>query len=190
MTRDSATPGHTGTTALGTAYQLFARIKLAGALLSGSSIFLMMLFIVYNVIARNFFGGAIRGSFEIVQNYFMPLAVFPALGFVYASGILPRMDLLIPNLPGAVRRAVTYLLLAIEIIVFSLMTYFTWQYALAGLARSASFPAAGTLYPLWPLMFLAPAGFTLILIETLFVLLHNLSSGTAALSMRDSAAAE
>lgn len=167
------------------AYRYFGYVKLAGAVVSGVSIFLMMLFIVFSVVGRNFLSGSIRGGFEIVQNYFMPLSVFPAFGYVYSSGILPRMDLVMPRTPRLLQTAAVHLLLVLELGIFSLLTYFTWMYAMAGMERGASFSAAGTMHPLWPVLFLAPLGFALILIETVFVLIRNLSGGRVGLSMDD-----
>ncbi|EMF46055.1 hypothetical protein B481_2635 [Planococcus halocryophilus Or1] len=58
----------------------------------------MMLMIVYDVTMRTLFSSSIRGGFEIIQNYMMPLVVFPGLAYVYASGVLPKMDLILERL--------------------------------------------------------------------------------------------
>jgi TRAP-type C4-dicarboxylate transport system permease small subunit len=166
-----------------TAYRVFGWLKLAGAVVSGIAIFGMMLFIVYDVVGRNLLGGSIRGGFEIVQNYFMPLSIFPALGYVYASGILPKMDMVMDRAPQRLQGGVIHLLLLGELVIFSLLFYFTWDYATAGMGRGMSFPAAGTLYPLWPLLFLVPFGMALIVIETLFAFVHNLLNRDAPPSL-------
>ena len=170
-------------TALQKGYTYFGYLKVAGAIISGLSIFGMMLFIVYDVAGRNFLGGSIRGGFEIVQNYFMPLAIFPALGYVYASGITPKMDLLMPKMPARAQAAVVYVLLIFEVAIFALLIYFSWDYALTGMERGMTFPAAGSLYPLWPLFFLVPLGFALVVVETLFVLARNILGDRVGLAM-------
>lgn len=165
-------------------YRVFGYLKLTGALISGASIFAMMLFIVADVVSRNFLSGSISGSFEIVQNYFMPAAVFPALGYVYASGMLPKMELLVPKLREAAQQAVVYFLLVLELVIFAVLAYYTCGYALSGLERREAFPAGGTLYPVWPLFFLVPGGFLLVVAETVFVLVRNLlAAERATLSM-------
>lgn len=173
--------------AFNAAYRTFGWLKLAGAAVSGVAIFGMMLFIVYDVIGRNLLGGSIRGGFEIVQNYFMPLSIFPALGYVYASGILPRMDMVMDRSPRRLRSGAIYLMLFAELVIFSLLLYFTWDYAMSGMSRGMSFPAAGTLYQLWPLLFLVPFGMALIVVETLFALAHNVLNRDAppALNMAE-----
>jgi TRAP-type transport system small permease protein len=169
--------------ALDKGYRLFGYLKVAGAIISGLSIFGMMLFIVYDVVGRNFLGGSIRGGFEIVQNYFMPVAIFPAIGYVYSSGITPKMDLLMPKTPKRLQAAAVYVLLVLELAIFSLLVYFTWGYAVTGMERGMTFPAAGSLYPVWPLLFLVPFGFALVLVETLFVLARNVFGDRVGLAM-------
>lgn len=166
-------------------YKAFGYLKLVGALVSGVAIFAMMLWIVSDVVSRNFLGGSISGSFEIAQNYFMPLSVFPALAYVYGSGVLPKMDLVMHKLPRVAQDAVIYLLLALEVVLFGLLTYYTWEYALFGMERGTSFPAGGELYPLWPLFFLVPVGFAMVLVETLFVLAKNVLGATVTLAMHE-----
>lgn len=166
-----------------TTYRAWGHVKLAGALLSGLAIFSMMLFIVADVVSRNYLGGSIPGSFEVAQNYFMPLSVFPGLAYVYGSGILPRMDLLRDRLPSGVRTIITQVLIALEVVVFSLLIYYTWNYAISGMDRGVAFPAGGSLYTLWPLFFLVPLGFAMVLLETIFVLVRNLVGEDASLTM-------
>lgn len=175
--------GELPVTRLQTAYRRFGHVKIAGALLSGIAIFAMMLFIAVDVVSRNFLGGSIPGGFEISQNYFMPLAVFPALGWVFASGALPRMDLVLPRLPTRLRTAAVHTLVVLELVLAAIVTYYAWWYAMAGLQRGSTFPAGGELYPLYPFYFLVPLGFALIAVEILFVLTRNLLSDTVALSM-------
>lgn len=171
-------------TAVFRAYRVFGYVKLAGVAVSGISIFAMMLFIVADVFRRNVFGGSIPGSFEIAQNYFLPLSVFPAIGYVYASGILPRMDLLMPKVSKQLQSLAVHLLLLLEVAIFAVLVYYTWDFATTGMERRQAFPAGGSLYPLWPLFFLVPFGFALVVVETVFVLLRNLGGRRpVALSM-------
>lgn len=155
-------------------YKRFGWVKFAGATISGMSVMLMMLVIFADVFSRNFLSGSITGVLEIVQNYFMPLAVFPGLAYVYASGILPKMDLLIAKLNQNVQYAVINLLLILEFILFALVVYYTFEYALFGMHENISFSAGGTLFPIYPLFFLAPLGFLLLMIEIVFIVVVNI----------------
>jgi TRAP-type transport system small permease protein len=167
------------------AYKVYGYLKLAGAIISGLAIFAMMSLIVADVVSRNFLGGSIAGSFEIVENYFMPLAVFPALAYVYGSGVLPKMDLAMHKTSKTVQDAVIYGLLVIELVLFALMTYYTWGYAVTGMERKTAFPAGGDLYTLWPLFFVVPLAFAMVIVETLFVLLKNILGGRVTLAMHE-----
>ncbi|MCM3491614.1 TRAP transporter small permease subunit [Alkalihalophilus marmarensis] len=155
------------------AYKWFDYMKIAGVWISGISLLGMMFFIVVDVLLRNVYSNSINGGFEIVQNYFMPLVVFPALAYIYASGVLPRMDLLIEKFKRSIRKCLIIGMLVIEIFILVIMAKYTLDYAMNGLARQMSFPAAGTLYPLYPLFFLIPISFLLIIIENMFLLIKN-----------------
>ena len=104
----------------------------------------------------------------------MPLLVFPSLGYVYSSNVLPKTDLLIERFQGKMKKIFIFVMLIVEIIILLLITQFTWEYAMQGLERKMSFPAAGTLYPVYPLFYFIPTAFALILIENVFILLKNL----------------
>ena len=49
-------------------YTQFKRITTAGAIISGVAVFVLMLFIVLDVVLRNMGGASIPGGFEIVEN--------------------------------------------------------------------------------------------------------------------------
>jgi TRAP-type C4-dicarboxylate transport system permease small subunit len=86
------------------AYKIFDYLKLIGIYISSLAVLIMMVLIVYDVIMRNLFSSSIRGGFEIIQNYMMPLVVFPGLAFMYASGVLPKMDLLLGKVNKSMQR--------------------------------------------------------------------------------------
>ncbi|WP_188208056.1 TRAP transporter small permease subunit [Alkalibacillus aidingensis] len=156
------------------AYHIFEKIKLIGVWISGISLFGMMLFIVIDVVLRNLFNSSISGGFEMVQNYFMTLTVFPALAYVYSSGVLPKMDLLIERFQDQVKKLIIFFMIALEVFILAIMFYFSLDYAINGFERSMSFPAAGTLYPIYPFLFLIPLAFFLIVIENMFILIKNI----------------
>ncbi|WP_027962953.1 TRAP transporter small permease [Halalkalibacillus halophilus] len=167
------------------AYGAFEKVKLVGVWISGISLFGMMLFIVMDVILRNVFSASLSGGFEMVQNYFMTLTVFPALAYVYASGVLPKMDLLMVKLTNSSKKMLIYGMVLLEILVLGIMFYFTILYALDGLERGMSFPAAGTLYPIYPLLFLVPLAFAMVIIENIFIIIRNLKVEKASLLFKD-----
>ena len=130
-------------------------------------VFIMMILITADVFARNVFGIPVPGVYEITENFLMPLIVFPALGYTYWVGILPRLTELVTKAPQKFRVFHHYLLLVIDTVVFALLTYYGLQFAVAGLEISMAIPVAGILVPIWPIYFLVPLGFFLVLIEVL-----------------------
>lgn len=167
------------------AYNIFHYIKLAGIWISGISVLLMMLMIVYDVAMRTFFSSSIRGGFEIIQNYMMPLVVFPGLAYVYASGVLPKMDLILEKLNNTAQRILIFFMLLLELFVLVLIVQFSWEYAMSGFERKTAFPAAGTLYPLYPLFFLIPIAFAMIVVENVFILIRNILEKTPSMVMKE-----
>lgn len=155
-------------------YEIFEVIKKIGLFISGISILGMAFLIFYDVLVRNLFSGSIRGGFEIVQNYFMPLVVFPSLAFVYSSGVIPKMDIIIGKLGDKEKKYIIFIMLLLEIFILILIVQFSWQYAMNGLERKIAFPAAGTLYPLYPVLFTIPIAFALITIENVFIFIRNI----------------
>jgi len=165
------------------AYKIFDYVKLAGIWISGISVLVMMFLIVYDVAVRSLFSSSIRGGFEIIQNYMMPLVVFPGLAYVYASGVLPKMDLVLDKIGQKAKKVLIILMILLELFVLVLIVQFSWEYAMSGLERKTAFPAAGTLYPLYPLFFLIPIAFAMIVIENLFILIRNILIKEPSLTM-------
>ena len=155
-------------------YKFFNYIKLIGVGISFIAVLGMVFTISYDVFMRTVFSTSIRGGFEIIQNYFLPIIVFPSLAYVYSSGILPRMDMLIERFNTKVQQLIVYILLALEIFVLILIVQFSWEYAVDGLQKKSAFSAGGSMYPLYPLYFFIPIAFMLMIIENIFVIIQNI----------------
>ena len=155
-------------------YKVFERIKKVGLYVSGITIFIMMSFIVIDVFMRTVFHSSILGSFEFVQYYLMPLAVFPALAYTWGSGILPRINIYISRTREQFQRTIAVILLFVELLLFVLLTYFGWEYAMKAFTESISFTAGGKMYPLYPVIFFVPVGFGFVILEIIFLLMKNL----------------
>ncbi|MGO4888375.1 TRAP transporter small permease subunit [Anaerobacillus sp. MEB173] len=153
---------------------VFNKVKKIGLYISGISVFLMMFFIVADVFIRNILNSSISGNFEFVKNYFMPMAVFPALAFTFGSGILPRINIYIEKMREQFQRITAITLLLFEMVLFLLLTYYGWQYAVMSMEESLVFSAGGNMYPLYPAIFLVPLGFGLVTIEIVFLLIKNI----------------
>lgn len=136
-----------------------------GKYISGFAILGMMFLIVADVFMRNVLGTPLTGTYEVVQYFLMPMAIFPALGYAYWSGVLPRLSELISKAPVWFEKFHRLLILVIDTFVFSLLTYFGFLFAMSGLKDHMAIPIAGSLVPVWPVYFLVPIGFLFVLME-------------------------
>src|SRR5690606_3671389 len=136
-----------------------------GKYFSGISIFLMMFIIVADVFMRNVFGRPISGTYEIVQFFLMPMAIFPALGYVYWVGVLPRLSEIIAKAPKGFQKFNDILMLVIDLIVFTLLTYYGFLFAMSGFESQMAVTLVGALVSVWPFYFLVPIGFLFVLLE-------------------------
>lgn len=142
-------------------------LKVIGVFIGGIAVIMMMLIIVLDVFLRNVFNAPISGTYEIVQYYLMPLAIFPSIAYTYSSGVLPKLTELIEKAPKRFLTFTKYIISIIELIIFSLLTIYGWEFAMTGVKDRMAIPISGNLLPLYPMYFLIPLGFGLVLVEVL-----------------------
>ena len=140
-------------------------VRNSGKYISGFSILGMMLVIVIDVFMRNVFGKPITGTYEVIQYFLMPMAIFPALGYAYWAGVLPRLSELISKAPAWFEKFNRLLILLIDSVVFALLTFYGFLFAISGLKDQMAIPIGGDLVPVWPVYFLVPIGFLFVLLE-------------------------
>lgn len=149
-------------------YRVFSVVKKSSLLISGIAVFLMMLFISAEVILRNVFSTSISGNYEITESYFMPLIVFPVIAITYSSGLMPKINMVVNKFPGKIQSLINLLLLLLEILAMFLIVFLTWSYAVDATKDGIGFSAGSIMYPLYPVFYLVPLGFALLIIELLF----------------------
>lgn len=157
-------------------YKSFEKIKWFGMLVSGVTIFIMMLYTCLDVFLRNIFNSSSLYTYELSQYYFMPMAVFPALAYAYGKGVMPRIEFLIAKVKEPFQRVVAIVLLSFEIVLFLLLTIYGWEYAMSAFENSISFTAGGENYLLGPVILFAPISFLLIMVECIFLLIKNIKN--------------
>ncbi|WP_156289636.1 TRAP transporter small permease [Oceanobacillus salinisoli] len=167
------------------AYKIFNKIKIGGLILSGSTIFIMMLFIVADVALRNMLNSSVLGSYEITEYLLMPLAFFPGLAFAYSSGIMPRVEMFVVKLKIGHQRNIFIALLILEMILFLLLTFYGFQYALTGTEEILGFSMKGTIIPYYPILYFVPLGFLLLSIEIFFLIIKNFQSEKPTLNFKE-----
>ncbi|WP_249870742.1 TRAP transporter small permease [Oceanobacillus saliphilus] len=148
-------------------------LRESGKYISGIAILLMMFALVTDVFMRNVFGIPLTGTYEIVQYILMPALVFPALGYVYWSGVLPRLTEIIAKTPKRFQKFNRSLINIIDIIIFLLLTYYSFIFAFSGFTSKMAVPVGGGLLPIWPIYFLVPLGFLFVLLEAIYTALSG-----------------
>lgn len=166
-------------------YNIFEKLKLIGVYLSGSAIFIMMLFIVADVTLRNLFKASLLGSYEITEYLLMPIVFFPSLAYVFSSGILPRIELLVIKFNQSYQRIIFIGFLVIELVLFSLLTFYGMKYALVGTKDLVGFSMRGSIISYYPILYFVPIGFLLLTIEILFIIIKNFQSKKPTLQFKE-----
>lgn len=138
------------------------------ALISGGVSLFMVVIITCDVLARNLFGHPIVGVYEITQYVCMPLTVLPALSYAYFEGMLPKFELIKESHHKALRWITLILTAVVEILVFVLMAWGAWQYAINGTINQDATYSGTNMFPIWPFYWLSPIGFTVLAITVVF----------------------
>lgn len=159
------------------AYGVFQKIKWIGMMISGITVFIMMFYTSADVLLRNINGTSPLHAYEVSQNYFMPLAVFPALAYTFGVGMMPRIEFMIVKVKNtAIQRVVAIVLIFIEILLILLLSVFSWQYLMSAIEKGMAFTAGGVNYPLSIVILFVPLGFLLVAVEMVFLLIKNLNT--------------
>ncbi|MBU8909334.1 TRAP transporter small permease, partial [Desertibacillus haloalkaliphilus] len=113
--------------------ELFDRVNKIGVFISGIAILLMMFLIALEIVLRSVFSSSIPGSYLIVENYFMPLAVFPALAFAFASGIFPRLEVVVDKVKTiTTKTSIIVFVMLVELICSVIIAYYGFVMGIEG----------------------------------------------------------
>ncbi|SDO36862.1 TRAP transporter small permease [Alkalicoccus daliensis] len=166
-------------------YELLEKVKYAGMLLSGISIFIMMTYTCLDVLLRNLFNFGSLNTYEFSQNYFMPMAVFPALAYAYGRGIMPRIELLISRVRNSIQKTTAVVIYTVECLLFTLLAVYGFNYFTQSIIDSIAFSAGGANYPIWPVLVFLPISFLLIALESLFLLIKNIKNPETSFTVKN-----
>lgn len=133
----------------------------------------MMFFITADVLLRNLFDYSIPGGYNYVEKYFMPFIVFPALAYVYSSGVLPRLDVLVDKFSKGKQQTLNFIMRIIDLVLYGLMFYYSLKYMVANTIQGTAFSVGGSLAPLAPSLIIATIGFLLLVVEIILAFFKN-----------------
>lgn len=155
-------------------YKIIDKIKYTGMIIGGLTVLMMIFLGTVDVLLRNFLGQTFVHSYEFIQYWLMPVAVFSALPYTYGAGIMPRLEFIIVKMRDKYQFIGAYFVLSVEILLFSLLAFYGWTYAIDVVTTGKAFSVAGNDIPLAPVIFLVPLSFSLIVVEIIFTLIKNI----------------
>ena len=129
--------------------KLIDRMTKATAILGGVLSIVMVVFLCASVFAQRVLHNPITGAYEVCQYVLMPIATLPAFAYAYHAGLLPKFELVKAKNPVwnwfcLIANA------AVEILVFAIMTYGAFRFALKGWESKASTYAGSNWFPIYP----------------------------------------
>lgn len=148
--------------------KVLATVEMAGVIICGISVMIMMLYTTVDVVVRTFSNVTFTGTYERVQAIFMPMAVFPGIPFAYRSGVLPMFDSLTKKMKPQKAKLVEWSIAIIEVACFSLLAYYSWFTSIQAVQDNMAIQAGGTLTPTWWVYFGCTFGFNVLFVEILF----------------------
>jgi TRAP-type C4-dicarboxylate transport system permease small subunit len=155
-------------------YGYFGKIKKVTLVISGASIAVMIILISLDVFLRSIFSIGIQGSYEIIESILMPTVIFWGLLVTYSSGSIPRLDMLSTRFSGKVQISVKLVMVLIDIFIYSVMAYYTFQRALTAISDGMAISAGGTLVSIVVIFIFVPISFLLVTIEAIFILIKTI----------------
>lgn len=115
----------------------------------------------------------IPGGYNMIESVFFPLLVFWGLPMAHRDGQFPRLELLQNWAPGAVGKAISAFVLMIEVIVYSVVLWYCWKFAMAAMASGRQFQIGTGFWLAWPVAIMAPLSFALMLVEVVRLMLRD-----------------
>jgi TRAP-type C4-dicarboxylate transport system permease small subunit len=145
----SDVPAHRGAaSAQGAAGRAVLRLDLAGAVVAGVGVLVMMLIGAFDVVATHFLGRPIPGAFEITEAM-MVASIFLAAAMAQRERKHIRVEILVDRLRPRARAILDLVAHLVTLGVFALITWYAWAAAAKSLAIG-EFSAGLIRFPVWP----------------------------------------
>lgn len=159
---------------------LFDRILTAGAVLAGIMVFVMMLSVCYDVVARYFFNAPTVWADEISSVFLLLLPFFVGAWLLKNDGHV-KMDLVLNYTTPRTQRILGVVVSLVIALISILFVYYgvkiTWQIYEMGYRTESALRLVK-----WPLIGVIPLGFFLILLQAIRNLadrIQNANSGNS-----------
>jgi TRAP-type transport system small permease protein len=133
---------------------------------SAITIFIMMMWIVMDVVLRSVFNSPITGTIEITGEYLLLIIVYLSISYTYKEGNHVSVDFIVEMLPKSLRKVLKVTTNLLSIAAFSFLGYANF---LKGLDYFANNVRTTSLlhYPLAPALMIIALGVFLLVINLL-----------------------
>lgn len=165
-------------------YSIYGKIKNLFLFIGGLGVFIMMFYITADVLVRNLSASALVGTFEVVSYYVMPLTILPSMCLALSAGVMPRIVAVTSRFPRKTQRVFAILLPILEVVLYGLMLVFSGKYAIQATQDNLSFIAGTISLPVWFMYYLPPLAYSMMTLESVFVLLKNIFTGNVTILYR------
>lgn len=151
----------------------YGRVLRFFAFVAGLSAFLIMWLIDINALSRTVLNAPLIGGVEFTQSL-LPLVIMLPFGFALLRRDHVNTVLLTSRLSPQFARWLETFWMLVGFVVFSLVTYGTFKYALRSYFLGEEVWGATIRFPIWPAKMAVSAGALLISIQCLLETLHGL----------------
>ncbi|PLW82052.1 TRAP transporter small permease [Kineobactrum sediminis] len=146
---------------------------------SGACLLLMVLIIITSVFGRYLLHtDLIPGTFNIIERILFPVLVFCAIPITYREGMFPRVTYFRSKFPAKLDLAAHWLCVLVEASLYLVIVCYTFRFAWQGLVESRTMQIGSETWILWPILWLLPVTFIIVLVNILGDVLSKIRKDT------------
>ena len=153
-------------------------LNIAGGVLAGVAMVLMMVHITVEVGGRYFFNARMVGTLEVVSFYYMVILVFLGFGYVESRREHIRVDLFVQMMPAPVQFLLYIFACLLGLWFFGMLFLQSLHDALSAMGRNERAMANFRFY-IWPARWALPIGFGALWLAILANLLTSIGQRRA-----------
>lgn len=157
---------------LGRLYRFEKRLCIVG---SGTCLILMVAVIIVSVLGRYLFHtDLVPGGFNIIERFLFPVLVFCAIPLTYRDGMFPSVTFFREKLSNTTGRIVRRFCAITEILLYLVIVVYAFRFAWQALLDTRTMQIGSETWLLWPILWLVPAIFLLVLLNAVLDLIGML----------------
>lgn len=157
--------------------KLLGRLLDLTKVLGAIAIFLMMLHITTDVVARFVFWKSPPGTLIFVSKYYMVIVAFLSLAVAERSNQHITVEVVSEHFPMRVQNGFNLMAAILSLIVFALIAYRGWDEAVKKQSIGAFILEQDVRIPIWPSYYILTLGAALMCLTLLFKIARHLTFG-------------